>query len=42
MIDMDYYLNVAELMSDVDVDRAEPITELCIIEVSCIDGDYIE
>lgn len=39
-MDMDFYVNVAELMSDVDVDRAEPITELCIIEVSGSDVIY--
>ena len=42
MIDMDYYVNVAELMSDVDVDRAEPITELPIVEVSGSDVIYHE
>ena len=39
-MDMDFYVNVAELMSDIDVDRAEPITELCIIEVSGSDVIY--
>ena len=41
MIDMDYYVNVSELMSDVDVDRAESIDELPIVKVDGIDGDYI-
>ena len=41
MIDMDYYVNVAELMTNIDVDRAEPLSELPIVEVDGIDGDYI-
>ena len=40
MIDMDFYVNVAELMSDVDVDRAEPITELPILTVECCEVEY--
>lgn len=42
MIDMDYYVNVAELMSDVDVDRAEELSELPIIKVSGCDVIYHE
>ena len=40
MLDRDFYINVQELMSDIDLDRAEPITELCIIEVSGCDVIY--
>ena len=42
MIDMDYYVNVAELMSDVDVDRAENLSELPIVGVTGSDVIYYE
>ena len=41
MLDRDFYINVQELMSDIDVDRAEELSELPIVEVDGIDGDYI-
>ena len=40
MIDMDFYVNVAELMTDIDVDRAEALCELGIVEVSGSDVIY--
>ena len=40
-MNMDYYINVAELMTDIDTDCAEPLSELPIVEVDGIDGDYI-
>ena len=42
MIDMDYYVNVAELMTNIDVDRAEHIEDLPIVEVSGSDVIYYE
>lgn len=42
MITRDFYVNVAELMSDVDVDRAEPIRDLPIVEVTGSDVIYHE
>ena len=41
-VDMDYYVNVKELMTDIDLDRAEPLSELPITSVECTDGDYYE
>ena len=41
-VDLDYYVNVAELMSDVDVDRAEPIKDLPIVGVTGSDVIYHE
>ena len=41
MIDVDYYVNVAELMTDIDIDRAESLSELGIVSVSCRDCDYL-
>lgn len=40
MIDMDYYVNVAELMTDIDVDRAEHLDELPVIKVVGSDVIY--
>ena len=39
-VDMDYYVNVAELMTDIDVDRSEPLDELPIVTVECKGVDY--
>ena len=40
MITRDFYVNVAELMSDVDVDRAEELSELPIVGVTGSDVIY--
>lgn len=40
-MNMDYYINVAELMTDIDIDHAESIDELPIVEVDGVDGDYL-
>ena len=40
MLDMDFYINVQELMNDIDVDRAEEIDELGIVELSGCDVIY--
>ena len=39
-MNMDYYINVAELMTNIDDDRAEPITELPILTVECCEVEY--
>lgn len=40
MIDLDYYVNVAELMTNIDDDRAEELSELPIVGVTGSDVIY--
>ena len=41
-VDLDYDVNIAELMTNIDVDRAEPIKDLPIVGVTDSDVIYYE
>lgn len=42
IVDQDFYVNVTELMTDIDIDRSESIDELGIVSVTGSDVIYYE